>query len=341
MNNKDYEIIENRIAYCFNNRDLLQQAFVRRSYSKENGGENNEILELIGDKALGFAVAKLLATKYGYITNDSKWNEYANEHSEGKLTQIISHLVGKKNLSARMDDLDFSQYLIMGKGDTKNNIGNEPSVKEDLFEAIVGAVVIDSDWNIEEIENVVDAMLQPDSILDQNEINYVQEVQDWCLKEYGELPVFEYLDRQANNTYFHMLNNPFGCHRYGCQFKLPNIYNTFSAGGNSKSEARKNACLEAYEYLDNNDMLWTIRDEIDCPNKNEAINQLETLARRGYFSIPEYEFYQEYDKNGNPIWSCECYIDEAKYYYSAKSNSKKNAKKQAAFDMLKYVLEEF
>jgi len=46
------------------------------------------------------------------------------------------------------------------------------------------------------------------------------------------------------------------------------------------------------------------------PNKEKAINQLETLARRGYFSIPVYDFNQEYDKNGNPIWNCECFIDE-------------------------------
>ena len=42
----DIRQIENTIGYSFRNKDLLQQAFVRRSYSQENGGQNNEVLEL-------------------------------------------------------------------------------------------------------------------------------------------------------------------------------------------------------------------------------------------------------------------------------------------------------
>ena len=61
MNNKTLEMIQGQIGYRFKNPDLLQQAFVRRSYSKENGGENNEVLEFIGDKVLDFIIVKKLA----------------------------------------------------------------------------------------------------------------------------------------------------------------------------------------------------------------------------------------------------------------------------------------
>ena len=64
MNNEMLEIIQGQIGYRFKNTDLLQQAFVRRSYSKMNGGENNEVLEFIGDKALDFIIVKKLAEKY-------------------------------------------------------------------------------------------------------------------------------------------------------------------------------------------------------------------------------------------------------------------------------------
>lgn len=99
-------------------------------------------------------------------------------------------------------------------------------------------------------------------------------------------------------------------------------------------------CKVAYEHLQKQNLLFSIRDEIENPSKSQAINQLEILARRGYFSIPTYDFKQEYDKNGNPIWECECHIKEYDTYYSAKSSSKKDAKKSAAFEMLKYVLRE-
>ena len=43
-----------------------------------------------------------------------------------------------------MDEMGFAKHLVMGNSDIKNNVLNEMSVKEDLFEAIVGAVALDS-----------------------------------------------------------------------------------------------------------------------------------------------------------------------------------------------------
>ena len=60
MEDKDYEIIQSRIGYEFRNLDLLQQAFVRRSYAQEEGGEDNEILEFIGDKVLDMSIVRIL-----------------------------------------------------------------------------------------------------------------------------------------------------------------------------------------------------------------------------------------------------------------------------------------
>ena len=58
-----FEMVQGQIGYKFKNIDLLNQAFTRRSYTEENGGENNEILEFIGDKALDLAVVKVLVSK--------------------------------------------------------------------------------------------------------------------------------------------------------------------------------------------------------------------------------------------------------------------------------------
>ena len=49
-----------------------------------------------------------------------------------------------------MDD-----FLIMGKGDTQAGIAQEDSVKEDLFEAILGAVALDCAWDMQEIFETV------------------------------------------------------------------------------------------------------------------------------------------------------------------------------------------
>ena len=94
-----------------------------------------------------------------------------------------------------------------------------------------------------------------------------------------------------------------------------------------------NVCKLAYEDLKKKGIIeaLTIRDEIENPNKDDAISQLEILARRGYFSIPIYQFLEEHDKNGNPVWTAVCQIEEYVTCFEAVSSSKKDAKKTAAF----------
>ena len=60
----DYKNIQKTIGYTFRNVDLLVQAFTRKSYSQENGGQNNEVLEFVGDKVLDLVVTKMLVDHY-------------------------------------------------------------------------------------------------------------------------------------------------------------------------------------------------------------------------------------------------------------------------------------
>ena len=69
MKKEELIFIQNHMDYVFKNTDLLVQAFTRRSYSEENGGEDNEVLEFVGDKALDFIVVKYLMDSYGFFTD--------------------------------------------------------------------------------------------------------------------------------------------------------------------------------------------------------------------------------------------------------------------------------
>ena len=64
MDDRDLQFIQDQIGYQFKNPDLLQQAFVRRSYAQENGGADNEVLEFIGDKVLDISVVRYLTDRY-------------------------------------------------------------------------------------------------------------------------------------------------------------------------------------------------------------------------------------------------------------------------------------
>ncbi len=351
MEKKDITFIQDQIGYNFQNTDLLRQAFVRRSYSKEYGGEDNEVLEFIGDKVLDLIVIKLLTEKYGCFTSvyedfnsNEEFDEFSCSKNEAELTETKKKLVQKKTLADRINVMGLADYLIMGNGDVQNNIHQEMSVKEDLFEAIIGAVALDSDWNMEVLQDVIEIMLAPDSYLAKDiEENYIELIQKWTLKRYGMVPWYHYEKTSQAVWYFSFngISSPYNGNpefKHTCLLKLGDLNTIFRSFGVSKNEARKAVCALAYKELERKNLLFTIRDEIPNPNIDDAINQLEILARRGYFSIPFYDFVQEYDNNGNPIWQCTCHIKETPKHFFAKSSSKKHAKKQAAYQMLKYTL---
>ncbi len=356
MEMKDYNFIQNQIGYEFRNRDLLRQAFIRRSYSHENGGENNEVLEFIGDRVLELAVVRILAEKYGYMEGDHEeyrksgsHNEYVCMKTEFELTEIKRQLVKKQTLAERIDALGFADYLIMGKGDIQQNANEGSSVREDLFEAILGAVALDCGWDMETIINSVEIMLEPDSILEGYDgDNYVLLIQKWIADKKERIPMYEYEKAGYRITWYVPFigesqdlkpDDPLQTEtEYHCRLKLTDELPVFRGFGRTKAEARRNVCRMAYEYLEKNNLLTAIRNELDNPNRSDAISQLEILARRGYFSIPKYEFKEKYDKEGNRTWKCLCYIEEFKKFFSGEDLTKKEAKKTAAYELLKHVL---
>ena len=342
MDNGILEMIQGQIGYRFKNTALLQQAFVRRSYSKENGGENNEVLEFIGDKALDFIIVKKLAEKYGSFANeyedyDSRedWNEYISEHSEGKLTEIKKKLVCREMLANRIRVFGFQYELIMGKSDSDQSVHERDSVQEDLFEAIIGAVALDSNWDIDALTTVVDLMLDPDCYLDNGfdeEENYVVLLQQWYQKKYNRIPI--YVFRQTGGFPY---AGKYG--KYVCELGLYPLEDGFWDVKDTKSDARMAVAKKAYEYLEENGLLFDWIDEIGEPEFDRAINQLQELYQKGYIDEPYYEFYEDHDDNGNPIWRCECHLKNRDQYWYGNHSSKKQGKKSVAYSMLCDVLE--
>lgn len=173
--NSHLEEVQSKIDYFFNNIDLLLQAFTRSSYSAQFGGENNEVLEFIGDKVLDMYVTKIIADDFGFMKSQSDYydeeednDEYCivAHHNEGDFTELRKTIVNNKTLAKRIDKLGFAKYLYLGDSDLDNNVVNQEKVKADLFEAILGAIAIDCDWNPETLQKSVDVMLNIDDFLD-------------------------------------------------------------------------------------------------------------------------------------------------------------------------------
>ena len=164
--------IERVIGYEFHDKALLRQAFTRKSYCNEarqrgeHGIENNEVLEFCGDSVLGSAIITILMEKC------SERNEYGmiTKLDEGDFTVIKSNLVNKSMLSRKMAELGIAKYLLVGRGDAKLNVHTEPSVMEDLFESILGAIYFDSEHNLPLVIDIVEELLDTDEYLEKHAV---------------------------------------------------------------------------------------------------------------------------------------------------------------------------
>ncbi len=188
---ENIEKIEKTIGYVFRDKSLLKQAFTRTSFCNENNTrgkeyQSNEVLEFFGDSVLSCAIITLLLEGY------TKRYPYGikTELTEGDFSNIKSSLSDKKNLSKATSALGLQRYLIMGEGDLKLGIENEPSVMEDLFESIVGAVYIDCDRNFTNVLKVVSKMLDVSGYLSKKAPRQSAKnaLQEWCADKAHRLP---------------------------------------------------------------------------------------------------------------------------------------------------------
>lgn len=168
--------VQKKIGYWFDNEDLLLQAFTRSSYSSQHGGENNEVLEFLGDRVLDFYVVKVISDRFGFVKSQSDYYDEENDldeycivahKNEADFTELKKQIVSNETLAKTIDKLGLFKYMYLGDTDLENPKfkDNLIKVKADLFEAILGAVAIDSDWNQDELQNVVEFMLQIDDFL--------------------------------------------------------------------------------------------------------------------------------------------------------------------------------
>lgn len=152
-------IIYEKTGYYIRNNCLLMQTFTRSSYSSEQGGENNEILEFIGDQVLSFYVVKIISKSYGALNSDC---EYLFRVRENRFNSLKQEFVSNETLAGVIDKWDIVKYLIVGKSDFLNEIDKQLKVKADLVEAIIGAIAVESNWNEAVLEKAITKMLSID-----------------------------------------------------------------------------------------------------------------------------------------------------------------------------------
>lgn len=353
MKQEDLDEIQEKIGYKFNEPYLLAQAFVRSSFVAENSSyEDNEKLEFVGDKVLDLIAVKKLTVLYGFYSMDlvvdwdtveqgqkniSRENlmvsrKFEFSLSEGEMTELKKQVVQTSFLSKAIENLGLEKHLIMGKGDIKNNVQNEPSVKEDLFEAIIGAVAIDSSWNMPTLEHVIDTVLNLDYYLQngvEDNIDYISYVQSWHQEKYSTVPEYEFYDIGIQD-------------KFSCRLHLKGyIDGWFDGTGRSKKEAMKLAAKRAYNFIEaSKEKESEILDIIGEFDLETAVSKLQMLQDKKAITGLDYSFREDSSielSDGNPMWYCRCKVDGVNELVEIGCSTKKRAKMEVAFEMLQIL----
>ena len=137
---RNLEKLEDILNVSFNNKDILKNALVHRSYLNEHKSfalEHNERLEFLGD-----AVLELVVTDYLY---------HNYKDPEGILTNWRSSLVNASSLASISERLKIYDYLYLSRGESKdNNKKARNYILSNALEAIIGAIYLDQGYQATE-----------------------------------------------------------------------------------------------------------------------------------------------------------------------------------------------
>lgn len=116
--------------------NILVKAFTHRSFLNENrnsGLEHNERLEFLGDAVLELVVTDFLYKKYP-------------KKPEGDMTALRSALVNAVTLSKVAEDIGLNEFLLLSKGEAKDEGRARQYILANVIEALIGAIYLDQGY---------------------------------------------------------------------------------------------------------------------------------------------------------------------------------------------------
>lgn len=167
--------LEKILQLKFKNKKILEKSLIHKSLDPIN---NNEKLEFLGDRVLGFVISKKLYEIYP-------------DETEGALDKKFASLVNKNMCLSIANKLNLSKFIKTNTNKT-NNYKPENKIISDTCEAIIGAIFLDQGikvvenfilkiWN-EYIENTQETKIDSKTML-----------QEFSLKKYKVLPKYTLL----------------------------------------------------------------------------------------------------------------------------------------------------
>ncbi len=287
---------------------ILNYHFNLENYIDESFNATNDILIYYGNICITNTINEFL--KKEFLEEDNKL-----PFDIDYLENIKNKILDDNYLKSRIINLDINS-LMMKDVSFPN-----------LFKSLIGSIYLDMNQLFNEklnniILNLLDLINECPKYIDYIENNY-NLVLDWNKK------------KKNNNIKISLENDN---NLVIAKIKVDNIDNEFISKSNKSIYAIIDAANKLYKYLEDNNLLIKMVDEVGYAEIDKAINQLQDLYVKGYIQEPVYKISLKGSVNGTDIWKCRIMIEGIKETFTAEDTSKKTAKRNAAYEMAKYLL---
>lgn len=174
-----FEEFQQEIGLRFRSPLLLRQALTHRSFVYDNNGDasqSNERMEFLGDSVLGLVVNEHLYKLFP-------------DNREGSLTQMKSLLVSEAVLSKMARSMRLGRYILLSDAEAESGGRERPSILADAFEAVIGAIYLDS--GIEAARRFTESRLLREAgaiVRDESNINHKSLLQEYAQSQFKTHP---------------------------------------------------------------------------------------------------------------------------------------------------------
>ena len=157
--------LQRDFGIAFEDKTLLETAFTHTSYANEHRLLNishNERLEFLGDSVLGFVVADYLEflgdAVLQLLISQYLFKKYPKK-PEGDLSKMRSVIVREESLAGFSRYCGFDEFIKLGNGEEKSGGRNRDTILGDLFEAFLGALLMDQ--GVEAVNKFLNQVMIP------------------------------------------------------------------------------------------------------------------------------------------------------------------------------------
>ncbi len=133
----DFEEIQDILNYRFHSRSLLIRALTRFQYAKEKRDKLEECEDQMLLATLGDAILKAALTDILFESDCETSDQVTTERRK---------MEDKEALAKKAEDLGIGRFIILGRGEKKQEVQEEKRVLAETLEALIAAIYLDSDF---------------------------------------------------------------------------------------------------------------------------------------------------------------------------------------------------